>query len=54
MFIRMDTSPSRKLDFVNIEGQTSRHENINIKISQGLTTKDSYLGRIMSVLVSVV
>ena len=50
MFVRMDTPSSRKLDFVNIEGQTSRDENINIKISQGLTPDNLKLGRLMSAL----
>ena len=54
MFVRMDTLPLRKLDFVNIEGQTSRDENVNIKISQGLTPGDPLLGRVMSAVVSVV
>ena len=54
MFVRMDTPPSRKLDFVNIEGQTWRDEIINIKISQGLTADECELRRVMSTLDSVV
>ena len=54
MFIRMDTPPSRKLDFVNIEGQTWRDENINIIISQGLTADECELRRVMSTLDPVV
>ena len=54
MFVRMDTPPSRKLDFVNIEGQTSRDENINTKISRGLTPDNPLLGRLMSALVFII
>ena len=48
MFVHIDTPPLRKLDFVNIEGQISRDENINIKIIQWLISDDPKLGRLMS------
>ena len=54
MFVHMDTPPSRKLDFVNIEGQTSRDENMNITINQGVTPDNPQLGRLMSALVRIV